>query len=79
VFKRHGGWLLEPLLSASEGQRRDLDKLQDAVQTCLANDAPTHDPVADQITACHGSSGQGPREAARSIKPMSRTIDLLRT
>jgi len=28
---------LAPLRAASEGQRRDLDKLQNAVQTCLAN------------------------------------------
>jgi len=28
---------LEPLLAASEGQRRDLNQLQNAVQTCFAN------------------------------------------
>jgi hypothetical protein len=35
-FEVMNTWL-EPLLTASEGQRRDLDKLQNAVQTCLAN------------------------------------------
>ncbi len=35
-FEVMNTWL-EPLLSASQDQRRDLDKLQNAVQTCLAN------------------------------------------
>ena len=35
-FEVMNTWLA-PLLAASEGQRHDLDKLQNAVQTCLAN------------------------------------------
>jgi hypothetical protein len=46
---------LEPLLAASEGQRRDLNQLQGAVQTCLAN----YDGLLQQLESAQTRGSQG--------------------
>jgi hypothetical protein len=46
---------LEPLLTASEGQRRDLNQLQNAVQTCLAN----YYSLLQQLESAQGRGSQG--------------------
>lgn len=54
-FEVMNAWL-EPLLAASEGQRRDLNQLQHAVQTCLAN----YSGLLQQLESAQARGSQGP-------------------